>query len=178
MVKLTLDVGCGGSPKGSVNCDWSLSDSEGHRGLIEADHKIDPKLISNFVLADACFLPFKEAVFTEVISSQVIEHVPNPFLMLKELTRVSKCFVRVETVNRFGERFETFLKPKRRQWVVDHHINRFNRRWWNDAANRLNCRIIRSYELGYFCFPNTYFVLFRWPTSIGVVFEKNKSKRI
>ena len=168
----TLDVGCGGNPKGVVNCDRSLLDSEGHRGLNEADHKINPKLISNFVLADACFLPFRDGVFDEVISAQVIEHVFNPFLLLKELVRVSKRFVRVETVNRFGERFATFLRPKKRRWVVQHHVNQFNRRYWDVAASRLCCRVVNSYELSFFYFPNMYFVLFRWPFSIGVVFEK------
>lgn len=168
----SLDVGCGGDPKGSVNCDFSFNDEEGHRGLIEADHKIDPRQIPNFVLCDAKYLPFKDDAFNEVICRQVIEHVPAPFMMLRELVRVARRFVRVETVNRFGERFETSFRPVSRRWINQHHINQFNRRWWNIAASKLGCRVVNSYELSWFHFPLPYCYLFRWPVSVGVVFEK------
>lgn len=73
-----LDVGCGGQPKGDVNCDLFFGDSP---------H------VKNFVRCDAQYLPFKNNSFKIVYSSHVIEHLPCPLLALREWNRVSRSYV-------------------------------------------------------------------------------------
>ena len=67
---ISLDVGCGKRKRGTIGVDYSRQDSN-------AD-----------VIADACFLPFKDAVFDEIVSFTVIEHSPNPLNFLREQFRV------------------------------------------------------------------------------------------
>jgi len=66
---LSLDVGCGRLRLGDVNVDILRS--------VEPD-----------VVADGCHLPFKDCVFGKVFCSEVIEHVENPLLLLREIYRV------------------------------------------------------------------------------------------
>lgn len=86
---MILDVGCGSRPKGDVNVDffkggWNRQEADQDKGEF-----VDPKKISNYVVASAEFLPFKSGVFDVVYSSHTIEHVINPFRMFSELVRVS-----------------------------------------------------------------------------------------
>ena len=86
-----LDVGCGGIPKGDVNCDLFIGESP-HTSLFI--HK--PK---NFVQCDAGYLPFRNSIFTLVYSSHLLEHLTNPFLATKEMKRVSQKVVYMKIPN-------------------------------------------------------------------------------
>jgi SAM-dependent methyltransferase len=66
-----LDIGCGSSPKGDVNCDMYI----GETPHIMIRHRINAKKIPNFVLCDAMHLPFRNKTFDIVNASQVLEHV-------------------------------------------------------------------------------------------------------
>jgi ubiquinone/menaquinone biosynthesis C-methylase UbiE len=79
---LTLDVGCGASPKGDVNVDLCPFDRS------QCADEWSPKATKNFVLADASHLPFKSGCFGIVYASHVLEHVPNPLSALEEWRRV------------------------------------------------------------------------------------------
>lgn len=77
-----LDVGCGNKPYQSlftnkvssyIGCDVVQSDLK----------KVD-------VICEATKLNFEDEHFDTVFSTQVIEHVQDPFLMLKEIYRVMK----------------------------------------------------------------------------------------
>ncbi len=68
---LTLDVGCGRNKRGDIGVDYSK------------DSNAD-------IIADACYLPFKDETFDKVISTVVLEHSPNPLNFLKEQYRVLK----------------------------------------------------------------------------------------
>lgn len=70
----SLDVGCGGHPKGDVNVD------------IYAPSNIP----NNFILASAEYLPFKKNIFDLVYSSYVIEHCLNPAQFIEDQVRCSK----------------------------------------------------------------------------------------
>lgn len=80
---MRLDVGCGASPTGDVNCDLMLHDS---------DQKWDqiPPHGSVFVKADVRFLPFKSSSFDVVFCSHLLEHLDDPWAGLSELVRVSR----------------------------------------------------------------------------------------
>lgn len=84
-----LNIGCGANATGDVNLDLYVEDTENHRNSAEF-LKLNVRAIQNFVRGDAQYLPFKDNAFEVVFSAQVIEHVKNPFLMLREMARVAK----------------------------------------------------------------------------------------
>ena len=94
---MILDVGCGNTPRGDVNVDRFMEGTI-HRGGAE----LNVKCIPNFVLADSQHLPFRGGCFEKVVSYHVIEHVSEPMLMLKEMTRVSNHYVFVRCPHRFS----------------------------------------------------------------------------
>lgn len=123
---VVLDCGCGSRPKGDVNVDcfrggWNHQEADQDRGEF-----VNPKKISNYVVASAEYLPFCDGVFDLVYSSHTIEHVPDPFKMFRELVRVSNRKVVVKCPDRLGS-------GGRRPF----HINYFNEDWFKVAAFRL-----------------------------------------
>jgi len=89
---LTLDVGCGSSPIGDVNCDLMIP---------MADLKWDQiPSCENFVRADVRFLPFRSRSFSVVHCSHLLEHLEDPDDVLQELKRVSSS--RVVVILPFG----------------------------------------------------------------------------
>ena len=95
MRKMILDIGCGNNPKGFVNCDLYISETP----HLMKENYIDPRKIPNFVRSDAMYLPFRDNVFEIVNTSEVLEHVINPFLLLSEMKRVSKKNVTLDVPN-------------------------------------------------------------------------------
>ncbi len=83
---LVLEVGSGDDPfpESHVLVDRYFSDNkEREAGL--------PLIVDRpLVIADACFLPFKNRSFDYVIASHILEHVNNPKIFISELTRVAK----------------------------------------------------------------------------------------
>jgi len=79
---LVLDVGPGVTPKGDINVDISKE------ALMNARCPCP-----NSVVADATALPFKDGVFSIVISSDLIEHVENDDAALAEMRRVGSKLV-------------------------------------------------------------------------------------
>jgi len=84
---MTLDIGCGKTPKGNVNVDL-------YQGF---EHR--EKVI--IIKADAHHLPFRSNVFDKVISHEVIEHIENPLTLLREMHRVSRDKIMITTPNAF-----------------------------------------------------------------------------
>jgi len=83
--EFVLEVGSGGSPnlRSNVLCDAFLVDAtERHGSQIVVDRP--------FVAGDVHELPFKNNSFDYVIFSHVLEHLPNPGLVLAELSRVAR----------------------------------------------------------------------------------------
>jgi SAM-dependent methyltransferase len=119
MRKVSLDVGCGDKPRGTVNCDLYLNQTF-HR---ENRTRINLSRIPNFVKCDAQYLPFKSNCFEEVICSHLIEHVKNPYLLLDELMRVckSKGIVYLSLPHRFSKNAKNAG-----------HIHFFSRRWFEN----------------------------------------------
>jgi len=76
---MKLNVGCGGEKYAfydlgcEVNCDVQKPKAK----------------ISNFILCDICSLPFKDKVFQCVYAFNVLEHVNDHGIAVKELNRVS-----------------------------------------------------------------------------------------
>jgi ubiquinone/menaquinone biosynthesis C-methylase UbiE len=173
-VKEILDVGCGSDARGTVNCDLYIEDIHMHRGTLRRNrlNALDIHSIPNFVRCDCQHLPFKDNVFDEVFSSQLIEHVNRPFLMFHEMVRVSKNIIIVETVHRLGEAFTSQIDRKGAKWAKEHHINKFNVRALNAYASACKCSIVSNYVQSYYSFPNSYICLFKVPYGIGMKCEK------
>jgi len=152
---LSLDVGCGSRPKGDVNVDL-LSERFG----VKENFFIKPQRISNFVLADACHLPFKDGSFENVFSSAVIEHVINPIEMLNELIRVSSLNVVVKCPHRFNET-PTCRHSKHRSFFSRVWFVRFLRR--HVKVQGFYTEISR-----YRPFPHQFFSLVSLPREITV----------
>jgi ubiquinone/menaquinone biosynthesis C-methylase UbiE len=85
---MKLCVGCGTRAEGDVNVDFDL-------GTKMRGQPINAKIISNFVLADASQLPFREDSFSLVVARHVLEHLPEPLKALREWRRVSTDAVEV-----------------------------------------------------------------------------------
>ena len=159
---MRLDVGCGAFDKGDVNCDL-FKDDIGHRtgrkdilgGKVKAP---------NFVLCDAQNLPFKFDCFDEVISRHCIEHVDNPFLMLKEMVRVSKDRIIVFCPHVFGERATQPKNP--------FHKSYFKKSWFYRAARALHVSYASVTYSKYRGFPSEFFPLFVLPFELRTEIRK------
>lgn len=123
---IKLDIGCGHSPSGDVNVDLYVKPTH-HRSADQGeckDSRLNVKNIPNFVRADACNLPLRDDLFDEVSSSHTIEHVRQPYLMVKEMVRVAKfnSTITVRCPHRYASR-------KGRVF----HINSLNITWLRKA---------------------------------------------
>lgn len=80
---LVLEIGSGNNPRTRSDflCDFAIDDDGERGGRIVADRPI--------VEGDAQALPFRDGAFGYVIAAQVLEHVPEPERMLRELMRVA-----------------------------------------------------------------------------------------
>lgn len=95
-----LEVGSGGNPH-------PFSDVLLEK-YITNEHRLKAVRIDReFILADACELPFKEKVFDFAIAFHVLEHVENPLGFLSELSRVAKSGY-IETPNILYEQLNPF----------------------------------------------------------------------
>ena len=86
---LTLDIGSGRNPRGTINID--RPDSNHHR----AGKPIKILRNINFLYADAQNLPFRDKTFTRSFSHHVLEHIPNPHKALQEMNRVTQTKVKL-----------------------------------------------------------------------------------
>ena len=153
--KLKLDVGCGLVGSGDVNCDLYVNDS-GHRMTGNA---INPRHVKNFVRCDAKHLPFKDKAFDWVYSAHVIEHIDNPFVMLKEMVRVARIRVTVRCPHRLGERFFRKQTP--------YHVNFFGATWFNEVFHSFNCFSVVDI-INYASFPNKFLPILKLPLEMQI----------
>jgi len=121
---LILDVGCADKPRGTVNLDLNIGRTS---QLYFPERKIDPKFIPNFVQGHACFLPFRDNVFTKVLCYHTLEHLDDPVLALKEMKRVVNGVCEIRVPVRAHERFQMFFVPQRRRWVKQFHKQSFSK---------------------------------------------------
>lgn len=154
---MKLDVGCGHDFKGDVNLDLNINATL-HRHLTnQNDFPLQTRLIPNFIKADCCCLPFQDKCFEEVYSSHVIEHIANPFLMLKEMARVSKSKITIKCPHRYAGK----KSPG--------HISMLNLTWFMRAFARIGLTAINGKAISWRYFPHSWFPLFRLPIEIEVV---------
>ena len=98
-----------------VRADWArihaansvldLGSSDGwtfHGTRLEhTNFDIDGYAVENFVQGDACHTPFGDGSFNTVVLGEILEHVDEPSLLLKEALRVSKKLVLITTPSEY-----------------------------------------------------------------------------
>jgi 2-polyprenyl-3-methyl-5-hydroxy-6-metoxy-1,4-benzoquinol methylase len=87
--KKLLDAGCGTGWFSKWACDRNAQVTSmdlGYKLLREVAKKCN----SNRIVGSILEIPFKDNTFEFIISSEVIEHTPNPYLAMHELYRVLK----------------------------------------------------------------------------------------
>lgn len=123
---LVLNAGCGIDPRGDVRLDMSRAGKPHVQGLADA-------------------LPFKAGTFDRVLMMNVLEHTPNPGVMLQEAARVLRrggevhaktdnaacLWYHVRPPLRFVEGHEYFGEPG------DHHYMLFKAHHLRDLAARV-----------------------------------------
>lgn len=164
MRHLKLDVGCGYLASGDVNCELFIK-NVGHRPMPEESRSLplQPKKISNFVLCDVQHLPFKDAIFEEVFCSHVIEHVDNPYLLFKEMIRVSKSKVTILSPHKLGDRLlgKNF-----------YHKNFFSKSWFYMAGRQFpDCFVTVEYSK-FVGVPSDFISIFHVPLELRVEVRK------
>ena len=169
---MKLDVGCGSYPEGDVNCDLYMEDV-GHRvNYTYSPSQLLTKNMRNFVLADAQHLPFKDNAFTEVCSDHLIEHVPKPFQMLRELVRVCSEKAVVKCPHRYGDRVFFWHNP-----ADTLHCNFFSKKWFFTALTALQNECYGRVAYTKFqAVPHALFPLIHLPLEITVEIRKKRDK--
>ena len=82
-----LDVGVGYKPRGDVNVDLYIDSRQRAKGV---GPDLEVSKIQNFVQADGRDMPmFRDRQFHTVRCWHLIEHLPDPWNLLKELYRVT-----------------------------------------------------------------------------------------
>lgn len=116
-----LDVGCGLHPRGDVNVDLYLSSEHRRSGK---GPQLDPNNIKQFVQADGRDMPmFGDRQFHTVKCYHVIEHVPDWWVLLRELWRVTDRRLIIVCPHRSWLKF-----PHTRR--ADVHVSNFDQRTW------------------------------------------------
>ncbi|BGP13456.1 hypothetical protein JCM10213_001780 [Rhodosporidiobolus nylandii] len=104
-----LDVGCG---PGTITCSFAkhvarvvgVEDPAAGQSIVDAataearSQGVEGKV--SFQLGDALSLPFPDNSFDVVYCHQVLQHVPEPILVLREMRRVARRLVAVREADR------------------------------------------------------------------------------
>jgi|YelNatPaOPRAMG01_1025707.scaffolds.fasta_scaffold27363_3 ubiquinone/menaquinone biosynthesis C-methylase UbiE len=119
---------------GDVNVDLHIGVSE-HRDT----KPLKPREIPNFVLCDACYLPFRDNSFEKVFCKDALEHVGKkpqrtnlaPYKALKELVRVASKTIEVYVPHRFS-----LSNCEKKFWIRRHNAF-FNLKWFETSVQRI-----------------------------------------
>ena len=123
---MILEIGCSNSPLNNLS-RVHFASNVGHADVSIDIQKPHAKYkIPNLILADAQHLPFQNDVFTHAFCSHVIEHVDDPFKMLKEAMRVAS-HIKIICPHRYSAN-------AKKNGV---HISFFNSKWFQKAFDTL-----------------------------------------
>ncbi|MFQ5441913.1 MAG: methyltransferase domain-containing protein [Thermodesulfobacteriota bacterium] len=135
---VVLDIGCGLTPRGSINMDVFYP----------------PKLPNNFILASADLLPFKANSIDIIVSAYVIEHLISPSDFIKSAARIArkKSIIITDNSEWIGDYFFRIIQKGR----LFHHEHCY--RWSIEYLNNLILRLGFECETRLADFSPTFFV--------------------
>jgi len=93
-IKETLNIGCGGTrqyPFNDLGC------------TVNCDVQKPTYRISNFVICDACTLPFRNNAFSSVYAYHIIEHLQKLDKFLQECARITEGKIHIVTPNLYSK---------------------------------------------------------------------------
>jgi ubiquinone/menaquinone biosynthesis C-methylase UbiE len=85
-------------------------------------------------------LPFKDCSFNFLLCSDVLEHIDNPFLLLKEIKRV--CKKKASIVIKIPNGWFDFM------FILEDHKRLFTKLSFEKLLENCKFKIIRSGEMG------------------------------
>jgi len=117
-----LDVGCGATPRGTVNVDRLVPNSE--------RHIMDLHSIPNLVVADAEYLPFKDHVFDKTLCYHMMEHISSTKPVYKEFQRVTSKQIEVRVPWHIWEKVmnKVLFWTENESFRRKHHLNNYMRK--------------------------------------------------
>lgn len=119
--KSILDVGCGEKSRGNINIDCYI-----------------PKVVpTNFILANAEYLPFRKSSIDIILSYYNIEHLINPADFIKNVYNIAKVKIEIVTDNSewVGDVFFRLLGEGR--IFNDEHYYKWSIEYMQNLLNRL-----------------------------------------
>lgn len=156
---MILDVGCGSHPRGHVNIDLFVG-----RTPHQNAKPINPKLIPNFIKADAECLPIKENSFETVICHHVLEHLDNPTKALLDMLRVVTKEVIFTVPHRYARK--SFFKYSQSKYHKHFFSSAMTREWLWGLGLSFEDKPLYKY------FPHSIFPLIRLPNEIEIKVRK------
>lgn len=167
-VRTILDVGCGHGCSSYYLREW------GHVVGLDRSHRLltlNPT--GHKVQGDASGLPFPDTVFDLVVIWEVLHHMSDPILAIREAARVSRRYVAVFEPNRSNPLQAAFALLQREHRLVF----RYSLRYLRSLVSRAGLDVVESFRGGWI-FPNRtpQFMIpllgklpYRWPLGISVV---------
>ena len=133
--------------------------------MARSQYDIDVTKVENFVMCDIQNLPFRDDAFEIGYSYHVIEHGDEPWVMFKEMVRVSKEKVSIKCPNGIADRLNRLHKSGT-------HKQFLSKKWFSEACRRFPW----SFTVGYSGYGNPFPLrglrVFRFPSEINVIVNK------
>jgi len=131
-----LDVGCGsGEISAAVNA-----------ATVDVDKKHRPDVVASLL-----YLPFRDGCFETVSAFEVIEHVEDDELAIRELKRVSRDKVVLTVPNALRYNFP-LLPKRRRDFMSPDHKREYTLKEILQLVSRVKMHVNRLEGIGY-CLP-------------------------
>jgi ubiquinone/menaquinone biosynthesis C-methylase UbiE len=166
-----LDIACGDIPQGTVNLDLYRGDTK-HRH----DDNIHIKLTPNFIVGDACHLPFRTGTFDLVRCTHIIEHLDDPVTLIREMTRVSRHHITIVTPFKYGYYAGmTVLSKPRREGA---HKQTFDAAWFEHVFQKLGLIRVRVSYSAYRFIPSRFMPWFSLPEEITAKAQVMRAEKL
>lgn len=139
----------------------------------------------SFILADGLFLPFKQSCFKVIVCNQVLEHVPNYKILVREIRRAVKeeGLIYFATGNRFvvfephyGLPFLSWLPRKLANFYLkitgkgEYYYERLPTYW--GLKKILRNFIVKDKTIDVVKSPEKYFIVNEVPTSLKPILKR------
>lgn len=125
---MKLNIGCGPSSEGDVRMDIKKTSAVN-------------------LIADAHFLPFKDESFSQVICTEVLEHLESPFQALREIKRVLKkkgvAFITVPNLTEIRRILSTAKNPLRVRHIETNHKQGWDAIEFSRLTFQIGLRIVK-----------------------------------